>query len=177
MVQLREKDLSAREMLDISLEIRELTIKYSAKLLINDRIDVALAVQADGVHLPSNSFSVKDARAILGDGKIVAFSAHSLDDALTAEKEGADFVTFSPIYPTSSKAGYGEPQGLSTLKEVTGMLNIPVYGLGGIKRHKVNDVIRSGAHGVALISAIIGAEDIKGESERLIALASTKRLI
>lgn len=173
-VQLREKDLSARELLTLARDLRELTFKYDARLLINDRIDVALAADADGVHLPSSSFSVEDVRLLLGEDKIIGFSAHSLDEAKKAEEEGVDFVTFSPVYFTLSKANYGEPQGLKKLKEVVQNLSIPVYGLGGIKAGNIEEVIRTGAHGVALISAIMGAENIKGESEKLIALASQR---
>lgn len=174
MVQLREKDLPARDLLDLAAELKELTLKYGAKLLVNDRIDVVLAVDADGVHLPSRSFSVEDARLLLGESKIIGFSAHSLHEAKEAEREGADFVTFSPVYFTPSKVACGEPQGLEKLEEAAGALGIPVYGLGGIKIHNIKEVIRSGAHGVALISAIIGAEDVKGESERLISQASQR---
>ena len=172
MVQLREKDLPARDLLSLALEIKALIIKYGAKLLINDRIDVALSGDADGVHLPTSSFSVEDARSMLGEDKIVGFSAHSLDEAKEAERAGADFVTFSPVFFTPSKVAYGEPQGLAKLEEAAGALNIPVYGLGGIKAQNIQEVIRSGAHGAALISAVMSAEDIRGESERLISLAS-----
>ena len=168
LIQLREKDLSARDLFDLAGRLRQLTRRFGAKLLINDRVDIAIAVDADGVHLPASSFSPADARRLLGEDKIIGLSAHSTQDAIRAEREGADFVTFSPIYYTPSKAGYGTPQGLENLEEVCTKVNIPVYALGGIKGENVREVMGCGAKGVALISAILGAKDIKAETLRLL---------
>lgn len=109
-----------------------------------------------------------EARRLIGRDKLIGLSAHSAKDAITAEREGADFVTFSPIYYTPSKAGYGEPQGLERLEEVCNKVNIPVYALGGIKEENVRDVMGRGASGVAMISAILGAKDIKAETKKLL---------
>jgi len=141
MIQLREKNLSGRELFELATEIRELTEEYGARLLINDRVDIALAAGADGVHLPSNSFSPGEARRLLGDDAVIGFSAHSLDEALGAEADGADFVTFSPVYYTPSKAEYGEPQGLDRLEELCDQLVIPVYALGGIKENNISEAM------------------------------------
>ena len=168
LIQLREKDLSGREMLELAAQVRGLTARYGARLLINDRIDIAIAVDADGVHLPASSFNPIDARRLVGRDKILGVSAHSEEDVVRAEREGADFVTFSPIYNTPSKAGYGEPQGLDRLEEVCRKVNIPVYALGGIKLEKVKDAVGRGASGVAMISAILGAEDVKEETLKLL---------
>jgi len=168
MIQLREKDLSGRELFDLAAKVRGLTAKYGAKLLINDRVDIAIAVDADGVHLPASSFNPVDARKLIGRDKIIGLSAHSEADVIRAEREGADFVTFSPIYHTPSKAGYGEPQGLERLEEVCSKVNIPIYALGGIKRENVRDLMGRGASGVAMISAILGARDIKAETLKLL---------
>ena len=168
LIQLREKDLPARGLFELAVKARLLTRRFGAKLLINDRVDIAIAVDADGVHLPSSSFNTKDARKLIGRDKIIGVSSHSVQDALRAEREGADFVTFSPIYHTPSKAEYGRPQGLERLEDVCSKVNIPVYGLGGIRDERIADVIGSGASGVAMISAILGAKDISLETKRLL---------
>ena len=168
MVQLREKDLPGKALYELACEVKELAEVYGAKVLINDRIDVAIAAELDGIHLPSDSFAVTETRRLLGEERIIGVSTHSLDDAFTAEREGADFVTFSPIYYTPSKAGYGTPQGLESLEEVCTKVNIPVYALGGIKIENIREIMGRGASGVALISAILGAKDIKAETGKLL---------
>lgn len=168
LIQLREKDLPARELFELAGRVRQLTRRFGAKLLINDRVDIAIAVDADGVHLPGSSFNPMDARKLIGRDKLIGLSAHSEGEAIRAEREGADFVTFSPIYYTPSKAGYGKPQGLEGLEEVCSKVNIPVYALGGIKQENVRDVMGRGASGVAMISAILGAKDIKAETGKLL---------
>lgn len=168
LIQLREKDLPARDLFELAGRARQLTRRFGAKLLINDRVDIAIAVDADGVHLPASSFNPVDARKLIGRDKLIGLSAHSAQDVIRAEREGVDFVTFSPIYDTPSKAEYGKPQGLERLEEVCSKVNIPVYALGGIKVENVSDVMERGASGVALISAILGAKDIKAETLRLL---------
>lgn len=168
LIQLREKDLPARDLFELARRVRQLTRRFGAKLLINDRVDIAIAVDADGVHLPASSFNPMEARTLIGSDKLIGLSAHSAQDAIIAEREGADFVTFSPIYYTPSKADYGEPQGLERLEGVCSKVNIPVYALGGIKEENVRDVMVLGAGGVAMISAILEAEDITAETEKLL---------
>lgn len=168
LIQLREKDLPARDLFELAGRARQLTRRFGAKLLINDRVDIAIAVDADGVHLPASSFNPVDARKLIGRDKLIGLSAHSAQDVIRAEREGVDFVTFSPIYDTPSKAEYGKPQGLERLEEVCSKVNIPVYALGGIKVEKVSDVMERGASGVALMSALLGAKDIKAETLRLL---------
>lgn len=158
-IQLREKDLASRQLFDLARELRRLTREYGARLLINDRIDVALAAEADGVHLGINSLPLGEARRILGPGRLIGYSAHSSAEALRAEQDGADFVTFGPVYHTPSKAAYGAPQGLERLSETARSLAIPVFALGGVKKTSISEVMAAGCHGVALISAIIGAAD------------------
>ena len=170
LVQLREKDLSGRNFYELARQMRELTSRYGAKLLINERADIAHATGADGVHLPEESFSVGDVRRLIGTGGIVGVSTHSMEAARKAEGAGADFITFSPIYKTPSKMQYGAPQGLGKLEEVCNNINIPVYALGGVKRSKVTEIIESGAYGVAVISAILNAEDVKRETEKIMSM-------
>jgi thiamine-phosphate pyrophosphorylase len=167
-VQLREKDLTGSKIFELAGELRELTRKYGAKLLINDRIDIALAVDADGVHLGSSTLPVAVARRILGHSRIIGYSAHGVEEALQAERDGADFVTFGPVYATPSKAAYGAPLGLVRLGEVARSLTIPVFALGGIKVSTAHEVLEVGARGIALISAISAASNPTAETEALL---------
>ncbi|MBE9536006.1 MAG: thiamine phosphate synthase [Proteobacteria bacterium] len=171
LVQLREKDLSGRELHKLALQMRELTNRYDAKLLINERADIAAAAGADGVHLPEDSFSLSDVRRLIGPDAIVGVSTHSMEAAKKAEEEGADFITFSPIYETPSKMQYGAPQGLDKLEEVCRNTHIPIYALGGIKKNNIAEVIQAGVNGVAMISAVLNAEDVKGETEKIMSIA------
>lgn len=158
-VQLREKDLTPAQLLEYAQRLRSLTRKYGAKLLINDRADIAVAAEADGVHLTEHSIDIRSARKVLGEDRLIGVSTHSFEGAHTAEREGADFITFSPIYSTPSKAGYGSPQGLERLREVCTALAVPVFALGGITPERQAEVQHAGAAGIALISAIISASD------------------
>jgi len=167
-VQLREKDLSAGQLFELAVELRQLTREYGAKLLINDRIDVALAVAADGVHLGKAGLPVPEARRILGPGRLIGYSAHSLEEALLAQRGGADFVTLGPVYHTLSKAAYGAPLGLDAVAEAARTLVVPVFALGGVKLASVAEILSSGVHGIALISAITAAGNPAAETEILL---------
>ena len=169
-VQLREKDLEVRELLRMAYRLKELTAGYEAKLFINDRVDVALAVEADGVHLGGGSIPAFAARKAAGEGMLVGVSAHSLAEAQKAEEEGADFVTLGPVFDTPSKLKYGRPVGLGLLKEVSALMSIPVFAIGGIKKERVKDTLESGASGIALISAVLGSEDIQSNTEEFMRL-------
>ncbi len=162
-IQLREKDLSPAATLKLAQEFRRLTTKYQARLFVNDRVDVALMSEADGVHLTENSVPVAEVKGRFPQ-LCVGVSTHSLESAKKAEAGGADFVTFSPIFDTPSKREYGPPQGLDRLKEVSEGVQIPVLALGGIKRLNVVSVQEAGAYGIALISGIWKASDIADES-------------
>ncbi len=172
-VQLREKDLPTRELLDMAYKMRELTGKYNATLFINDRTDIAICVDADGVHLGQNSIPAYAVRKAVNASRIthhasrflIGVSTHSFEEAEIADKEGADFITFGPIYATSSKLKYGRPVGIEALREVVEKVSIPVFGIGGIKTDNINEVINAGAFGVALISGILGERDIKTAAE------------
>lgn len=157
-IQLREKDLSGKELFQLADKTRELCDRYHAQLFINDRIDVALAVDAAGVQLGKKSIPIKTARRLLGPPKLIGYSAHSLEESQTAQQSGTDFILFGPVYFTSSKAQYGNPQGLEALKKIVEKVALPVYAIGGIKPDSIIDVQRAGARGVALISAIISAD-------------------
>jgi thiamine-phosphate pyrophosphorylase len=156
---LREKDLPDRELFSLAGNVRDLTRRHGVRLLISGRVDVAMAVGADGVHLGGQSLPVKAARAMMGDEKYVAVSTHSLKEALDAQEDGADFITFGPVYKTPSKAIYGPPVGVATLEEVCRALTIPVFGLGGIGPDNAVEVLKAGAYGIAVISAVAAAPD------------------
>lgn len=158
-VQLREKDLTAAEILPLAVELRTLTRRYGALLLINDRIDVALAVEADGVHLGGHSLPATIARRILGPDRLIGISTHSPAEISAAAAEGADFVTFGPVFATPSKAAYGPPLGLESLREACRTPTLPIFALGGIKAEHLPLLAASGTHGIAVISVIIAAPD------------------
>ena len=157
-VQLRERDLPSDELYRLADEFRRITSLYGAKLLINERADIARDVHADGVHLPESGISVGAARKIIGPERLIGVSCHSLDSAKSAQRSGADFITFGPVFFTPSKAVYGNPVGLERLAETASALNIPVFGLGGINESNMLQVMATGANGIALISAIMTAE-------------------
>ncbi len=160
-VQLREKDLAAGKLVALAEELRAVTAERGASLIINDRVDVALAVGADGVHLPANGLPPAVARRLVGEGLLVGASTHSLDEVRRAAEGGADYLTFGPLFYTPSKAAYGPPVGLTLLQEVVEALgpSVPVLGLGGVKPGNVAEVLSHGARGVALISAVVAAGD------------------
>ena len=158
-IQLREKDLGGRELFDLAEKVKALCVDHQASLFINDRVDVALAVDADGIHLGGASIPIEAARALVGTDKLIGVSTHSVREAEEAERAGADFLLFGPIYFTPSKSDYGTPQGLSPLKEVVKKTSIPVYAIGGIKVENIGDVKEAGVRGIALISAIMSSAD------------------
>jgi thiamine-phosphate pyrophosphorylase len=168
-VQLREKDLPPRELYPLALEVRQLTQAYGASLLINDRIDVALAVGADGVHLTTTSLPVTVARQLLGPGRLIGVSTHTVAEAQAAADGGADFVVFGPVFYTPSKAPYGRPVGLEALRAARSAITLPILAIGGIKKANLDQVLEAGADGIAVISAIISADDPMAASEELLA--------
>ncbi len=165
-VQLREKDLTARELCELGSKLVTLCQRYGASLLINDRLDVALAIGADGVQLPERSFAPCEARQLLGAGRLIGVSRHRVQDLTPALLEGADFVLFGPIFDTPSKRSYGAPLGLSTLREATARSPLPVLAIGGIHPEHVPKVMAAGAYGVATIRALLGVAAPEKEAAR-----------
>lgn len=163
--QLREKDLSIREFYRLGVKFREVTKRNDALLFINDRIDVALAVEADGVHLPQSGLPAKVARKTWKNRFLIGVSTHSIEEAKDAE-DYVDFITFSPIFYTPSKAAYGEPQGVEKLKEIKEKVKCKVFALGGINIDNIVDVLPY-SDGVAMISAILAQKDIEGTIKKL----------
>ncbi|MFK5927620.1 MAG: thiamine phosphate synthase [Desulfuromusa sp.] len=155
MIQLREKDLTVAELYPLAKKLRSLTQQYKSLLLINDRLDLAQAIGADGVHLGNHSLPIKVARRILGSKFLIGASTHSATEIEAASQQGADFVTYGPIFFTPSKAAYGEPVGISSLQAICTTRTIPIYALGGIQANNVKETMLAGAHGVAMISALL----------------------
>lgn len=169
-VQLREKDLTSREFYELAYDMRKLTSRYDARLFINDRVDIALAVDADGVHLGLNSLPIHRVRRLIGDKKLIGLSCHNQVNAIMAQEKGADFITFGPVYYTPSKAQYGKPVGVEKLEIVSHLLDIPVLALGGIKKGNIHEVSAAGAAGIALVSAIIASDDPRSEASAMISM-------
>ncbi len=164
-VQLREKDLSGRELYELAITLHAV-LRGRALLLVNDRVDVALAAGADGVHLPEQSLPGKAVREIAGDACIIGRSVHSVDAAVRAEGEGADFVEVGAVYETASKPGV-VPAGVELVRAVADAVRLPVIAVGGVSAGNVGDVVRAGADGVAVIGAIMDADDPKWAAGRL----------
>jgi len=164
-LQLREKNLSPKKLLAKVLEIKPVIEKYDAKLFINDRADIAQIAGANGVHLTEESVSAGEIKNKFPN-LLVGVSTHTKEGALLAEAEGADFITFSPIYETTSKIHFGSPQGPEQLGEVVKLVKLPVLALGGIKLDYVPEVLEQGAHGVAVISGIWDSKDIKHQASK-----------
>jgi thiamine-phosphate pyrophosphorylase len=156
-VQLREKDLGARELLALADTLRELTLRHGARLIVNDRADVALAARADGVQRTHTSLPVSALRRITPAGFLVGASVHSEAEARAAAAQGADFIVFGPVYDTPSKRRYGPPQGPAALEAVARAVDRPVLAVGGLTPARVPEVLAAGAAGVAVIGAIYGA--------------------
>jgi len=155
MIQLREKDLPAQQLYEMAQYLRDISARHNCLLLINDRIDIAMAVKADGVHLRNNSLPPAVARTLLGRDKLVGVSTHCAEEISTATRQGADFVTFGPVFYTPSKAGYGSPKGITEVHDICRSSALPVYALGGITVTNTPAIMTTGIHGVAVISSLM----------------------
>jgi thiamine-phosphate pyrophosphorylase len=166
-VQLREKSSTTLEFIEQALSIRELLRKNNIPLIINDRLDVAQAVHADGVHLGTADMPLEMARSIVGNSMIIGASAESIADAIKAEKDGADYIAVSPIYETPTKVYTFSPLGLKGLREIRGAVKTPLVGIGGLNKGNSGEIIRNGADGIAVVSAIVAAEDPESAAREL----------
>ncbi len=167
-VQFREKDLSLQAQFELASKIQKITKTLGMKLFINGRIDLCLALDADGVHLPVKGFPIEAARKILGKKKTIILSCHKYEDVKKGETEGADFAVLGPVYDTPSKRSYGLPLGLKAFKEVKKNCSIPLFAIGGIDRTRLKAVFEAGADGVAMISAIVSANDVEKKSRSIL---------
>jgi thiamine-phosphate pyrophosphorylase len=171
MVQLREKGASGREFFDIARELLALTRSKGVPLIINDRLDIALAAGADGVHLGQSDLPCLEARRIAGKDFIIGISAHTPEEALSAQADGADYIGAGAVFPTGSKADAGAVIGIEGIRAVAGAVKIPVAGIGGINPGNAASVIAAGAAGLAVISAILSQSDIRAAALALKACA------
>ena len=159
-VQLRERDLSMRELLPLAQEIQSITTSHTVPLIVNDRVDLMMALNLDGVHLRSDSLPPFPVRHLIGPHRLIGVSTHSVEDVRRANSSGADYVVFGPIFETPSKRPFGPPLGLDLLADICRRSSIPVFAIGGITCERVRDVRRAGAHGVAVIGALLTRDDI-----------------
>lgn len=163
-VQYRNKEKSAKEMKDEALVLRE--ICKDITFLINDRVDIALAVGADGVHLGNEDLSFSKARELLGNDKIIGLTVHSLKEALVAQDVGAGYLGVSPIFTTTTKPDAGTPSGVRLIREIKKHIAIPIIAIGGITLDNAPEVVRAGADGLCAISAVVTKPDVKVEIDK-----------
>lgn len=167
-IQFREKGKSTREILEMAMALHELLADREIPLIINDRLDIALAVGASGVHIGQDDMSLEVARRILGSERIIGVSARNLEEAVRAARGGADYLGVGPIFATSSKGDAGEPTGLKTLSDIKKTIDIPIVAIGGVSLDNVEAIIEAGADGVAVISAVAFAPEMRRASEDLL---------
>ncbi len=167
LLQLREKDVSSSDFYSIAVEMKKLANSYQVPLIINDRLDIALAVDADGLHVGQEDLPLEVARELLGPGKILGYSVSNLIEAEYGEKHGADYLGAGPVYHTGSKETATEPIGIDGIKRIKKSVSIPVVGIGGIGMSNIVKVKESGIDGISVISAILGRDDINAAARDL----------
>ena len=168
LIQLRMKDRSSAEILAVAEELRTITSRAGAKLVINDRVDLALAVGADAVHLGADDLPVEVARRLLGPHVLIGRSTHSLEEAMAAVSAGADYIGFGPMFSTTTKIVNYPPQGFERLRSVRARVAIPIVAIGGITEETASAVLAAGADAAAMIGEIGRAPDIEATVRRLI---------
>lgn len=166
LVQLREKILPTGEFVSFGTKLHAITSNYNVPLIVNDRIDVALAINAEGVHVGQDDMPAELVRKLIGPDKIIGVSTHSVEQAKKAEKDGADYIGVGPVFATQTKPD-AEPIGLKTLQDIAATVKLPKVGIGAVTRNNAQQVLDAGADGIAVISAIIGADDVAGATKEL----------
>ncbi len=159
LLQVREKDASVQEFYDIGLNLKEMARQYKVPFIVNDRVDIALALDADGVHVGQDDLPPGVIRRIIGPNKILGYSVSNLEQAMEGERVGVDYLGAGPVYPTGSKADASSPIGLEVLKTIKNTVRIPVVGIGGIGLANLAEVKDTGIDGISIISAILSQED------------------
>jgi thiamine-phosphate pyrophosphorylase len=167
-IQLRERDLSAKELVTLAREVQAAMAARRSQLLINDRIDVALALEGVGVHLRSNSLPVSIARQLLGAQRLLGISVHAVEEAVQVESQGVDYIVLGPIYETPTKQMFGPPLGIQTLEKACRLVRIPIIGIGGVTAARVREMRCAGAFGVAVITAVLGAVNVESAARELL---------
>jgi thiamine-phosphate pyrophosphorylase len=158
-IQFRQKSGATRKMIETARQIKQLCTNSGVTFIVNDRLDVAIASDSDGVHLGQDDFPIPLAREILGENKIIGGSAITLEEARKCLDESADYVGFGPVYPTTSKVDAGSVTGIDLMKEVIDKVPLPLIAIGGVNKDNIPEVIRAGAHGIAVISAVCCQKD------------------
>jgi thiamine-phosphate pyrophosphorylase len=176
-IQYREKRKSSREMLDESLCIKKAVEDSGGIFIVNDRLDIALAAEAHGLHIGKDDLPLKKVREIAGERLLVGVSVSSVDEALRAEEDGADYVAVSPVFDTTTKEDAGYGLGLEMVRRIKAAVRIPVVAIGGINRENITDVVKAGCDACAVVSAITRARDPYKAAEELVELflAAEKR--
>jgi thiamine-phosphate pyrophosphorylase len=167
-IQLREKDMTARELVEAGYRLQEMTREHGATFIVNDRVDVALAVDADGVHLGQDDLPVSVARELLGADKIIGLSTHSFEQALAATSLPVDYIGVGPVFATQTKPGT-RPVGVELVSRVSRELSVPFVAIGAIDENNIDGVLSTGARNVAVLSAVVAAPDVTAAATRLIA--------
>ena len=167
-IQLRERDLSAKELVTLAREVQAVMASRRSQLLINDRIDVALALEGVGVHLRSNSLPVSVARQLLGAQRLLGISVHAVEEAVQVESQGVDYIVLGPIYERPTKQMFGPPLGIQTLEKACRLVRIPIIGIGGVTAARVREMRCAGAFGVAVITAVLGAVNVESAARELL---------
>ena len=158
-IQFRQKTGATREMIEIAQQIRQLCADSGVTFIVNDRVDVAIAAGADGVHLGQDDFPLPLARELLGESRIIGGSAVTLEEAQKCLSEGADYIGFGPVYPTASKEDAGPVTGIDLLKQVVEVIPLPIIAIGGVSAENTPEVMQAGIHGIAVISAVCCQEN------------------
>lgn len=175
-VQLREKNCSTLEFIKEALSVKKFLKTSNIPLIINDRVDVAQAIGADGIHLGQTDMPLTMAKDILKGSMIIGISVESLEDAILAEKDGADYIGISPIFATPTKTDTAPPIGLEGLKEISRVVSLPKVAIGGLNRKNTGEVIINGASGIAVVSAIVSADDPRKAAEELLHIIRQARI-
>lgn len=166
-IQFREKERNTKEAAQTALQLRRLTWDAGVPLIVNDRVDIALAIQADGIHLGQEDMPISEAKKIIPGRMIVGVSVTNLAEAVKAEREGANYLGAGPIFSTLSKKDAVQPIGIDVLRSIRAIVSIPIVAIGGITFGNIDEVLKAGADGVAVISAVANAPDMR-EATRLL---------
>lgn len=172
-VQIREKEGETLDFYNLALKVKEITSKYNVPLIVNDRIDVALAIKSEGVHIGQTDMPADVARSLIGDEMILGVSASTVEEARKAEKDGADYIGTGAVFPTTTKDDAPSIT-KDDLKEVTGSINIPTVAIGGITLENASELAGTGIAGISVVSAIMNSKDPKTASENLLKIYNEK---